>query len=215
MFITSRRRCRIFTLTDEQGAFLVRLARHSIEGVLGIADEPSDYHGDPVLVEKCGVFVTLNVHAKGSYGLRGCIGLPYPTSPLVDAVVEAAKSAAFNDPRFPPVQRHEMDGLTMEVSVLTPPMRLELDDRSILSNHVQVGRDGLIIERGWNKGLLLPQVPVEWGWDSKEFLDQCCVKAGIPKRSWMRPDTKVYTFQAILFKEDEPKGSIIRHTLVD
>lgn len=166
-------------------------------------------------MEKCGVFVTLNVHEKGSYGLRGCIGLPYATSPLVDAIVEAARSAAFNDPRFPPVQRHEMDGLTIEVSVLTPPMRLELDDRSRLSSHVQVGRDGLIMERGWNKGLLLPQVPVEWGWDSEEFLDQCCVKAGIPKSSWMRLDTEVYTFQAILFKEDKPKGSIKRHTLVD
>lgn len=166
-------------------------------------------------MEKCGVFVTLNVHAKGSYGLRGCIGLPYPTSPLVDAVVEAAKSAAFNDSRFPPVQRHEMDGLTIEVSILTPTKCLELDDRIRLPNHVQVGRDGLIIERGWNKGLLLPQVAVEWGWDSVEFLDQCCVKAGISKGSWMRPDTKVYTFQAILFKENEPKGSIKRHTLVD
>ena len=166
-------------------------------------------------MEKCGVFVTLSVHAKGSNGLRGCIGLPYPTCPLVDAVVEAAKSAAFNDPRFPPVQRHEMDGLTIEVSVLTPPVRLMLDDKSSLSSHVQVGRDGLIIERGWNKGLLLPQVPVEWDWDSEEFLNRCCVKAGITKGSWMRPDTEVYTFQAILFKEDKPKGSIKRHTLVD
>jgi len=166
-------------------------------------------------VEKCGVFITLNVHEKGTYGLRGCIGLPYPTSPMVDAVVEAARSAAFNDPRFPPVERNEMGGLTIEVSVLTPPMHLELDDRRRLPGHVQVGRDGLIIEMGWNKGLLLPQVPVEWGWDSGEFLDQCCVKAGISKGSWMRPDTKVYTFQAILFKEYEPRGSIKRHTLVD
>ncbi len=108
-----------------------------------------------------------------------------------------------------------MDGLTIEVSVLTPPKRLELDDRSRLPSHVQVGRDGLIIEKGWNKGLLLPQVPIEWGWNSKEFLDQCCVKAGIPKNSWLGPDTEVYTFQAILFKEDEPRGSIQLHTLVD
>jgi len=182
---------------------------------MGIADEPSDYHGDPVLMEKCGVFVTLNVHSEGNYGLRGCIGLPYATSPLVDAVVEAARSAAFNDPRFPQVQGHEMEGLTIEVSVLTPPELIETDDRKSMSNQVKVGRDGLIIGLGRNKGLLLPQVPVEWNWDSREFLDQCCVKAGLPKNSWLRPDVEVYTFQAILFKEEKPRGLIKRHTLVE
>jgi len=166
-------------------------------------------------MEKCGVFVTLNVHTKGSYGLRGCIGLPYATSPLVDAVVDAAQSAAFNDPRFPPMQGHEMDDITIEVSVLTPPELVEHDDKKDLPNQVIVGRDGLIIGLGRNKGLLLPQVPVEWGWDSREFLDQCCVKAGIPKNSWLRNDTEVYTFHAILFKEEEPRGIIKRHTLVE
>ena len=166
-------------------------------------------------MEKCGVFVTLNVHEKGSYGLCGCIGLPYATSPLVDAVVEASRSAAFNDPRFPPVQGHEMDGITIEVSVPTSPELLMDDDKKDLPNQVNVGRDGLIIGQGWNKGLLLPQVPVEWGWDSREFLDQCCVKAGIPKNSWLRNDTEVYTFHAILFKEEEPRGIIKRHTLVE
>jgi hypothetical protein len=183
--------------------------------VLGIAEEPKDYHGDPALMEKCGVFVTLNVHAKGSYGLRGCIGLPYATSPLVDAVVEAAKNAAFSDPRFPPVQGNEMGGITIEVSILTPPELIGNDDRNDLLNQVKVGRDGLIIGMGWNKGLLLPQVPVEWGWDSKEFLEQCCVKAGLPKDSWSRNNAEVYIFHAILFKEEEPRGVIKRHTLVE
>ena len=191
------------------------LARQSIESVLGIADEPNDYHSDLVLIEKCGVFVTLNVHEKGNYGLRGCIGLPYATSPLVDAVVEAARSAAFKDPRFPPVLGHEMDGITIEVSVLPPPELLGNDNKKDLPNKVKVGRDGLIIGLGWSKGLLLPQVPVEWGWDSREFLDQCCVKAGLPKNSWLRNDTEVYTFRAILFKEEEPRGIIKRHTLVE
>ena len=165
-------------------------------------------------MEKCGVFVTLNVHEKSSYGLRGCIGLPYATNPLVDAVVEASRSAAFNDPRFSPVQGHEMAGLTIEVSVLTPPELLNVDKKN-LPTKVKVGRDGLIIGLGWNKGLLLPQVPVEWGWDSREFLGQCCVKAGLPKNSWLRNDIEVYTFQAILFKEEEPRGAIRRHTLVE
>ena len=163
----------------------------------------------------CGVFVTLNEHTKGNRGLRGCIGLPYPTTPLVNAVMQAASSAAFEDPRFPPVQPKEMDGITIEISVLTPPEKIEEKDPSDIVNRVVVGRDGLIVGQGWNKGLLLPQVPVEWGWDSKEFLNQCCVKAGLPPKSWLEPRTEIYTFQAILFKEDDPRGYISRHRLSD
>jgi uncharacterized protein (TIGR00296 family) len=205
----------IFTLTDEQGVYLVKLARQVIESKLGLDEVPIPVTDDPVLNVNCGVFVTLNEHAKGNRGLRGCIGLPYPTTPLVEAVMQAANSAAFEDPRFPSVQPNEMGGLTIEISVLTPPEKIEEKDPIDLSNHVQVGRDGLIIGRGWNKGLLLPQVPVEWGWDSTQFLDQCCVKAGLPPRSWLEPDTEVYTFQAILFKEDDPRGNIRRHRLSD
>ena len=203
----------IFTLTDDQGVYLVKLARQVIESKLGLGEAPDPLTDDPVLNVNCGVFVTLNEHAKGNRGLRGCIGLPYPTTPLVEAVMQAASSAAFEDPRFPPVQSSEMGGLTIEVSVLTPAERIQEKDPSDIPNHVQVGRDGLIIGRGWNKGLLLPQVPVEWGWDSTQFLDQCCVKAGLPPKSWLKPDTEIYTFQAILFKEDDPRGNIRRHKL--
>ena len=177
-----------------------------------MAPEPEKIH-DPVLSEKCGVFVTLNVHAKGAYGLRGCIGLPYPTSPLIDAVMEAAESSAFNDPRFPPVQPDEMSGITIEVSVLTPPELIEVEDPLEYSSHVKVGRDGLIIGKSWRRGLLLPQVPIEWGWESVEFLSQCCVKAGLPPDEWKKRGTEVYKFQAILFKEDEPVGNISRHII--
>lgn len=177
-----------------------------------MAPEPEKIH-DPVLSEKCGVFVTLNVHVKGAYGLRGCIGLPYPTSPLIDAVMEAAESSAFNDPRFPPVQPDEMSGITIEVSVLTPPELIEVEDPLEYSSHVKVGRDGLIIGKGWRRGLLLPQVPIEWGWESVEFLSQCCVKAGLSPDEWKKRGTEVYKFQAILFKEDEPVGNISRHII--
>jgi uncharacterized protein (TIGR00296 family) len=128
-------------------------------------------------------------------------------------VIEAAESSAFRDPRFPPVQAGEMKGLTIEISVLTPPERLEVGNPLDYPNHVQVGRDGLIIGKGWRRGLLLPQVPVEWGWDSKEFLSQCCVKAGLPQDEWRKPDTEIYRFQAILFKEEEPQGKVIRHKI--
>ena len=202
----------LFTLTDEQGEYLVKLARQVIENKLGSTKKPVKTH-DPVLEEKCGVFVTLNVHARGAYGLRGCIGLPYPTTPLIDAVIEAAESSAFSDPRFPPVQAEETKGLTIEVSVLTPPELIKVRDPQEYPDHVMVGRDGLIIGKGWRKGLLLPQVPVEWEWNSREFLSQCCVKAGLPQDEWKKQGTEVYRFQAILFKEDTPEGSISRHRI--
>jgi uncharacterized protein len=183
-----------------------------IEHKLGISENPS-HVADPVLMEKCGVFVTLNEQKRGAYGLRGCIGLPYPTKPLIEAVMEAAQSSAFSDPRFPPVQANEMESLTIEISVLTPPEKLVVDDPERLPSEVLVGRDGLIIGKGWRRGLLLPQVPVEWDWDSREFLSQCCIKAGLPQYEWRKQGTEVYRFQAILFKEESPRGKISRHII--
>lgn len=205
----------MFTLTDEQGKFLVKTARQVIEDKLGLNEYSPPVSDDPVMDVKCGVFVTLNEHTKGNRGLRGCIGMPYPTSPLLEAVIQSAQNAAFQDPRFPPVQPREINGLTIEVSVLTPPEKIEEPDPARIPDHIKVGRDGLIIGREWNKGLLLPQVPVEWKWNSKEFLSQCCVKAGLPQKSWLEPDIEIYRFQAILFKETEPRGIIRRHSLSD
>jgi len=183
-----------------------------IEHKLRLSEKPVPIT-DPVLMKKCGVFVTLNEHSRGTYGLRGCIGLPYPTKPLIDAIMEAAESSAFNDPRFPPVKADEMEGITIEISVLTPPEKLTVDDPEKLPDEIVVGRDGLIIGKGWRRGLLLPQVPVEWGWDSRKFLSQCCVKAGLPQQEWRKQGTEIYRFQAILFKEETPRGKIIRHII--
>lgn len=194
---------------------MVTLAREVIESELNLTEPPVPVKDDHVLNVKCGVFVTLNSHTLGNHGLRGCIGLPYPSTPLLEAVMQAAKGAAFEDPRFPSVQTDEVDGLTIEVSILTPPKKIEEKDPTTIVNRILIGRDGLIVGRGWNKGLLLPQVPVEWGWDSTEFLDQSCVKAGLPKKSWLDSRTEIYTFQAILFKEDYPRGNISRHRLSD
>lgn len=204
---------KLFTLTDQQGEYLVQLARQVIENKLGMTQALIIEHNDPVYNEKCGVFVTLNIHVKGAYGLRGCIGLPYPTKPLIDAVKEAAESSAFSDPRFPPVQTNEMDIIIIEVSVLTPPELIEVDNPIDYPSYVKVGRDGLIIGKGRRRGLLLPQVPVELGWNSVEFLSQCCVKAGLPKEEWKKQGTEIYSFQAMLFKEKEPKGKVIRHQI--
>jgi uncharacterized protein (TIGR00296 family) len=198
-----------FQLTLEEGKFLVNLARQTVTEYLKngkILQVPESV--SPKLMEKSGVFVTLNSLHKGTKTLRGCIGLPYPTTPLVQAVIEAALSAATQDPRFPPVAPEELDQITFEVSVLTPPERVAVEKPTDYPSKIKVGRDGLIIERSYSKGLLLPQVPVEWNWNEEEFLCQCSMKAGLPPDSWLLKDTKIYRFQAIIFEEASPKGNI-------
>jgi len=201
-------------LTDEEGAFLVRLARRSIEEYLrnGVKIEPPNDTPER-LKGKRGVFVTLNTVKGGARELRGCIGFPYPTHPLVEATIESAIEAAVGDPRFPPVKLEEMDEIAVEVSVLTVPELIKVRDPRELPKAIRIGVDGLIVERGYYRGLLLPQVPVEWGWDEEEFLSYACMKAGLPPDSWLVPGTRVYRFQAEVFEEEEPRGRVIRRRL--
>jgi uncharacterized protein (TIGR00296 family) len=201
-----------FQLTQEEGGFLVKLARRAVEEYLTtgkILKIPSDV--STKLKERCGVFVTINsVERDGGHELRGCIGLPYPTKMLVEAVIESAISSATQDPRFYPMKADELDQVVFEVSVLTPPEPVKVEKPREYCSKIKVGRDGLIIERGYYKGLLLPQVPVEWKWNEETFLCQCCIKAGLTPDSWLLKDTKIYKFQAIIFEEATPKGKIIR-----
>lgn len=198
----------VMSFTLEDGEFLVRLARNAIETRLreGRRIEPS---APERLMQPRGVFVTLN-RVEGPHRLRGCIGYPYPERPLAEAVVDAAISAALHDPRFKPVSLEEMDEIVVEVSVLTPPERIVVERPEDYPSHIVIGRDGLIVSRGGFRGLLLPQVPVEWGWDAEEFLTQCCLKAWLPPDAWLLPDTEVYKFQAEIFAEEEPRGRVIR-----
>ena len=198
-----------FQLTPEEGKFLVNLARQTVTEYLKngkILQVPDGVSHN--LMEKAGVFVTLNSFRNGAKRLRGCIGLPYPTTPLAKAVIEAALSAATQDPRFPTVTPQELDHITFEVSVLTPPERVIAEKPTDYPSKIKVGRDGLIVEKSYCKGLLLPQVPVEWNWNEEEFLCQCSMKAGLPPDSWLLKDTKIYRFQAIIFEEASPKGNI-------
>jgi len=165
------------------------------------------------LKQLCGVFVTINSLKNGEKDLRGCIGYPYPTTPLVQAVIESAISAATNDPRFPPLSARELDHIVFEVSVLTPPEIIKVNNPKEYCSRVTVGEDGLIVERGVCKGLLLPQVPVEWQWDVEEFLCQCCNKAGLLSDYWLREGTKIYKFQALIFEEEKPRGEIKQKVL--
>jgi len=202
-------------IKDEWGEFLVRLARKAIEEYLKsgeIIRPPEDTPEE--LWEKMGVFVTLNRYGVPKQSaLRGCIGFPLPVYPLVEATIKAAIYAAVEDPRFPPVTLDEMDSITVEVSVLTPPELIEGPPEE-RPRKIKVGRDGLIVEKGIHSGLLLPQVPIEWGWDEEEFLAETCWKAGLPPDCWLDPDTKVYRFTAEIFEEEYPRGPVRRKPLV-
>ncbi|MDH5782909.1 MAG: TIGR00296 family protein [Candidatus Bathyarchaeota archaeon] len=198
-----------FQLTLEEGTFLVKLARRAVENYLKngkILTSPANV--SPKLKERCGVFVTINKASQEEKELRGCIGFPYPTTLLVQAVIESAISSATQDPRFPPLSLDELSHVVFEVSVLTPPQPVDVQNPKEYCSKIKVGRDGLIVERSFSKGLLLPQVPVEWKWDEETFLCQCCMKAGLPPDSWLLDETKVYTFQAIIFEEKTPGGEV-------
>jgi len=197
-----------FELTAEEGGFLVGLARTSIEAALGSSEKDTLDNVSEKLRVHCGVFVTLNKVEGSSHSLRGCIGFPYPVKPLADAVAEVAVSAALRDPRFSPVSKAEMDSIVIEVSVLTPPELLSVERPDKYPSLIEIGRDGLIVARSQNRGLLLPQVPVEWGWDAEEFLTQCCLKARLQPDAWLLPGTEISRFRAIIFAEDEPRGAV-------
>lgn len=203
-----------FQLSPREGTFLVELARKAVEHYLKTGkslDVPESL--SEMLLQPCGVFVTINSVAKGEKELRGCIGFPYPMLPLARAVVDSAINAATQDPRFPPLSLNELEHVVFEVSVLTPPKLIEVKNPREYCERITVGEDGLIVERGVYKGLLLPQVPVEWEWNAREFLCQCCNKAGLLEDYWLRQGTKIYKFQAIIFEEETPGGKVKRKAL--
>jgi hypothetical protein len=203
-----------FELSQEEGEFLVRLARKAVEEYLKTRKHaPVPDSISEKLKRPCGVFVTINSMERGEKELRGCIGYPYPTDPLVQAVIQSAISAATEDPRFYPLSSKELDEVVFEVSVLTPPEKIDTKRPKEYPAKIKVGEDGLIVERGMYKGLLLPQVPIEWKWNEEEFLCQCCIKAGLPADNWLLDGTKLYKFQAIIFEEEAPKGEVKRKTL--
>ncbi|NHJ12198.1 MAG: TIGR00296 family protein [Candidatus Thorarchaeota archaeon] len=198
--------------SDDEGALLVRLARKTIDEYVTTRKKPAIPNNLPKkLLEKSGVFVTLNKVGRSASRLRGCIGRPYPSQPLVEATIDSAVDSAVNDPRFQPVTTEELEAIIVELSVLTPPVPIKYANPDELLQKVEVGRDGLIAGRGMWRGLLLPQVPVEYGWDAKTFLEHTCMKAGMPSNQWKEPGIEFMSFQAEIFGETAPHGSIIRN----
>lgn len=196
--------------SDSEGKRAVEIARAVVERHVRKEKNPQVQVPDSFR-RKSGVFVTLTTHPGDD--LRGCIGYPEPVAPLIEALTESAISAASRDPRFPPVQPGELGGIKVEVSLLTPPEEMMIETPSDLPGEISIGQDGLIIQKDWARGLLLPQVPVEWGWEAGEFLSQACMKAGLSPDAWLLPGTKVFRFRAEVFSELEPNGPIVRRDL--
>jgi AmmeMemoRadiSam system protein A len=183
-------------LSESQQQLLLRLARQALEECVrnpAAGGAPDIDPQDGALLERRGVFVTL--HKSGR--LRGCIGNIEPSKPLYQTVCECARSAALRDPRFDPVQPEELPQLHVEISVLSP-----MED--IRPEQVEVGRHGLLISRGFRRGLLLPQVASEFNWDRKEFLEETCLKAGLPPDAWEQ-GARIQAFTAQVF--GEPRGA--------
>lgn len=175
---------------------LLKLARTTIYNYL--KDNKKEYPASDnrKFLEKRGVFVTL--HKKGD--LRGCIGYPLPIKPLIEAVVDNAVSSSTEDYRFQPVTLKELDDIDIEISILTIPKKVDS------YTDVQVGRDGIIISKGFRKGLLLPQVPVEQGWDLEQYISYGCMKANLRMDEWKK-GVEIETFQGIVFGELEFEDS--------
>jgi len=191
-------------ISFEDGKKTVKFARGIIESILkkenlGSSDLGNNFN------EKLGVFVT--IHKFPSYGLRGCIGIPNPIMSLKNSITEASKSV-IRDPRFPPLLEDELDEIVIEVTILSKPKKINVIKPEDYINEIKIGRDGLIIEHGFNSGLLLPQVPVEQEWNADEYLANICIKAGLPPDTWIDKETSIYKFSGQIFTEIEPRGEI-------
>jgi len=175
--------------SPEERRILLQLAHQSIESALrdiALALTPPTPH----LAEPRGAFTTLHLHDK----LRGCIGYVFANESLYRTVAETARAAAFDDPRFEPVTLDEAEQLKIEISVLSPL-------RPISAEEIVVGKHGLVVMQGGRRGLLLPQVPVEWGWERETFLAQTCLKAGLPPDAWLH-GAELQAFTAEVFGEE-------------
>jgi AmmeMemoRadiSam system protein A len=174
--------------TAEERSILLKLAHQSILSKFDrreiSLDPPS-----PQLAEPRGVFTTIYLHGA----LHGCVGFVLPVASLYRNVAETARSAAFEDTRFPPITREEAPDLEVSLSILSPLRRIAAEE-------IQIGRHGLLISKAGQRGLLLPQVAVEHGWDRITFLEQTCRKAGLPSDAW-KNGANIESFTAEIFSD--------------
>lgn len=177
-----------FYLTEDEKKELLQLAHSTIELFVSENKIPEYKTKNTNLIEKKGAFVTLKKNGR----LRGCIGFIEPRLPLYQSIMQTAIYAACRDARFLPVSQDELDELEVEISVLSPLQKIS-DPKLVM-----VGKHGLVIAKNGKKGLLLPQVPVENHWDQQTFLEQTCIKAGLPKDAW-KTGADIFVFEAVIF----------------
>jgi AmmeMemoRadiSam system protein A len=178
-------------LSDAEKRFLLGAARTSVASAVRKTPPPYFEPSEPSLLRRCGAFVTL----REGNELRGCIGYIDPIKPLGITVCEVAAKAAIEDTRFPPVTPAELEGINIEISVISPLTKMNN------MTEIEMGKHGLLIEYKRSRGLLLPQVPVEFGWDRDTFLAQTARKAGLPPLIWKNPDAETFIFTAEIFDE--------------
>lgn len=180
------------TLTENDKKILLQIARSVIMALPGEAQLNRELVQGANLQLHCGAFVTLKRQGQ----LRGCIGSFISERPLWQEIAVLARSSATRDPRFLPLRDEEKGEISLEISVLSPLQTI----RSI--EEIEIGRHGLLIEQGFHRGVLLPQVATEYGWDRKTFLEQTCIKAGLPPDAWRDGTTRLQTFSAQVFGEE-------------
>jgi len=190
------------SFTEVDGPIITTAVRHIISTFLrtGKRETPVSILSDQRFKEKLGCFVTLKENDTDR-SLRGCIGYPEPIYPLSTALANSAIEAATGDPRFSPVKFRELENLLVEVSLLTKPVQVIVENQKELPSKIEIGKDGLIMKWSFGSGLLLPQVAIEYNWGAEEFLCNLSMKAGALPDQWLLPGTMVYKFQAIVFEE--------------
>jgi AmmeMemoRadiSam system protein A len=178
------------SLSDDERKAILELARQGVFHAVRHERPLSTFPTTGVFAERRGLFVTLHVNKK----LRGCIGVVEAHTTLGESLARCAADAALHDPRFSRMRPEEMEGLEIEVSLLSPLYPVH-------PSQVEIGTHGLLVERGQRRGLLLPQVALEHGLSREQFLGETCAKAGLPREAWKDAETKLYGFECEILAE--------------
>ncbi len=182
-------------LSDNEKKILINIAKKTIKARLENDKLPDFYYDQEALNQEVGAFITLKIDGQ----LSGCVGAIIAKKPLYMTISDMALQAAFHDPRFSPQKIDGYDGLEVEISVLTPFKKIKSIDE------IEVGKHGLMINKGYNSGLLLPQVAIEHNWDRNTFLEHACIKAGLDADVWKESDAEIFIFSAEVFSSEEMK----------
>ena len=203
--------------TIEEGEYLVKLARKAVEEYVKrkkMISPPLDAP-EKLTKDTYGIFTTIEKYYEmNRLELRGCIGYPRGYVNVLTALINSAIAAATEDPRFPPLGVEELETVVFEISILSPMELIKGVSPREYPKMIKVGVHGLMVESGPFSGLLLPQVPVEYLWDEETFLSQTCMKAFLPPDAWLDVETKVYRFQAQIFRELSPRGRVEERDLL-